>query len=102
MARQAYNIAERAWQDAGRPGKPRFVTAMYYGLGPNAAEGVAAYIHNYYPEPLAGQIVKAVPTTPEAVKGAFQAFANVGADELICWPCIPDLDQVDRLADLIG
>jgi alkanesulfonate monooxygenase SsuD/methylene tetrahydromethanopterin reductase-like flavin-dependent oxidoreductase (luciferase family) len=102
MARQAYNIAERAWQDAGRPGKPRFVTAMYYALGPNAAEGVAAYIHNYYPKPLADQITNAVPTTPEAVKGAFQAFANVGADELVCWPCIPDLDQVDRLADLIG
>jgi hypothetical protein len=23
-------------------------------------------------------------------------------DELVLWPCIPDLDQVDRLAELNG
>jgi alkanesulfonate monooxygenase SsuD/methylene tetrahydromethanopterin reductase-like flavin-dependent oxidoreductase (luciferase family) len=104
MARQGYEVAEQAWKDAGRSGTPRFVAATYWGLGPDAAERAGTYIRNYYAYagPMAEQIASSVPSTPEAVKGAIQAFADVGVDELMCWPCIPDLDQVDRLADLIG
>jgi len=103
-ARQSYELAEQAWKAAGRTGKPRFVACMYWGLGPNAAERAASYLRHYYASmgPMAEQIASSVPSTPEAVKGAIQGFADVGADELICWPCIPDLDQIDRLADLIG
>jgi len=36
------------------------------------------------------------------VKGAIQAFTDIGMDELVLWPCIPDLDQVDRLAELVS
>lgn len=104
MARQGYEVAEQAWKAAGRAGKPRFVSGMYWGLGPNAAERAGAYIRNYYTflGPMVEQMANSVPSTPEAMKGAIQAFADVGVDELICWPCIADLDQVDRLADLIG
>jgi hypothetical protein len=104
MARQAYVLAEQAWQAAGRTGTPRFVAGMYWALGPNAAERAAAYIRNYYAfaGPMAEQIAGSVPSTPEVIKGAIQAFADVGVDELICWPCIPELDQVDRMADLIS
>ena len=104
MARQVFALAEQAWKAAGRAGKPRFVACMYWGLGPNAAERAGAYLRNYYAVmgPMAEQIARSVPSTPEAVKGAMQAFADIGADELMCWPCIPDLDQVDRLAELVG
>ena len=104
MARQAYTLAEQAWKAAGRAGKPRFVAGMYWGLGPNAAERAGTYIRQYYTflGPIAEQIASSVASTPEAVKGALQAFADIGVDELICWPCIPDLDQVDRLAELVS
>ncbi len=104
VAKQAFALAEQAWKAAGRSGKPRLVASMYWGLGPNAAERAAASLRHYYAYmgPAAEQIASSVPSTPEAVKGAIQAFAGTGADELMCWPCIPDLDQVDRLADLIG
>jgi alkanesulfonate monooxygenase SsuD/methylene tetrahydromethanopterin reductase-like flavin-dependent oxidoreductase (luciferase family) len=103
-ARQGYEQAERAWKEAGRPGKPRFVAATYWGLGPQAAERSAEYIRHYYSflGPAVEQFANSVPSTPEAVKGVIQAFADIGVDELICWPCVSDLDQVDRLADLIG
>ncbi|MFL5624043.1 MAG: N5,N10-methylene tetrahydromethanopterin reductase, partial [Ktedonobacteraceae bacterium] len=85
-----------------RSGKPRFVTCMYYGLGPNAKERAGVYIRDYYA--FMGQradfMANAIPSTPEAVKGVIQTFTDVGVDELIFWPCIPDLDQVDRLAEL--
>jgi len=104
MARQGYDLAEQAWKTAGRTGKPRFVAAMYWGVGPDAAERIGAYIRDYYAfmGPMAEQMASSIPSTPEAVKGAIQAFADIGADELICWPCIPDLDQVDRLAEIIS
>ena len=89
MARQAYELAEQAWKAAGRTGKPRFVAGMYWGLGPNAAERAGEYIRNYYTflGPMAERMAGSVPATPEAVKGAIQAFADIGVDELVCWPC---------------
>ena len=104
VLRQSYELAEQVWKAAGRAGKPRFVAGMYWGLGPNAAQRAGEYIRHYYAflGPMAEQIASSVSSTPEAVKERIQAFADVGVDELICWPCIPDLDQVDRLAELIG
>jgi hypothetical protein len=77
---------------------------MYYALGPNGVERASAYIRKYYSfmGPVADMMVNTLPSSPEAVKGAISAFADVGLDELVLWPCIPDLDQVDGLAKLVG
>jgi len=103
QAQALYKLAEEAWRSAGRSGKPRFVGCMYFGLGPNAAEGVGAYIRNYYAfrGAEAEQMANAIPSSPGAVKSAIQAYAGIGADELMLWPCIPNLDQIDRAAELI-
>ena len=99
-----YRIAEESWKAAGRTGKPRFVTCMYFGLGPDAAERAGAYIRTYYGfmGPAAEDRARAIPSTPEAVKQAIENFIDIGADELILWPCIPDLEQVDLAAELIS
>jgi hypothetical protein len=80
------------------------VGALYCGLGPNAAERSAPYLRSYYGflGPAVENMVKALPTTVEAVRGAIAGYAAIGVDELILWPCIADLDQVERLADLAG
>ena len=31
-----------------------------------------------------------------------RAFSDVGVDELILWPTIPELKQVELLAELVG
>ncbi|QBD81051.1 LLM class flavin-dependent oxidoreductase [Ktedonosporobacter rubrisoli] len=97
-----FRQAEEAWQSAGRPGKPRLVVATYFALGPGAAEQAEAYLLEFYGiyGPLAQEIAKSVSTTPEAVQARIQEFADVGADELLFAPCIPELDQVQRLADV--
>jgi alkanesulfonate monooxygenase SsuD/methylene tetrahydromethanopterin reductase-like flavin-dependent oxidoreductase (luciferase family) len=103
-AESFFKMALEVWQAAGRSERPRLVGCMYYGLGPNAQEGISAYIGNYYSflGPMAEQMAKTIPASSEAIKGAIQAFANIGADEVILWPCIPRLDQVDRLVELAG
>lgn len=103
-SRQFYAVAEEAWKEAGRRGKPRFVCSFYWALGPDAAERGGAYIRDYYDYmgPAADQMAQSIPTTPDAVRAALQAYADAGADEVVAWPCIAEIDQVDRLAQLVG
>ncbi len=100
----AYKVAEEAWKAAGRPGKPRFVAAFYYGLGSDAAERAAGYIRDYYKflGPTAEFIIKSAAVSPEAVQQTLQSCVDAGVDEVIAWPCIAELDQVDRLEEIVG
>jgi hypothetical protein len=102
--RQSYALVQDVWTAAGRPGKPRFVAGMYYALGPDAAGRGGDYLRHYYAflGPMAETIATSILTSLEALRGAIAAFAEVGVDELVLWPCTPDLDQIDRLADLVG
>jgi alkanesulfonate monooxygenase SsuD/methylene tetrahydromethanopterin reductase-like flavin-dependent oxidoreductase (luciferase family) len=101
---ELFRMAEAAWKRAGRPGKPRLVATPYYALGPEAASRSAEYIMDYYAfmGPIATYMANAVPTTPEAVKACIQAFADIGTDELVLAPSIPELDQIRLLTELIA
>jgi hypothetical protein len=76
---------------------------MWHVLGPGAADRAAPYIlaNNLFRGAVAQDLVKTVHSSPSAIKDAIAAFADVGMDELIVKPCVADLDQVDRLADLL-
>ena len=101
-AEKSYKVAEDAWKEAGRPGKPRFVAGQYCAIGPKDKAG--AYIRDYYGflGQYAERIASTLPTTPQELSEVVKAFEAIGLDELILWPCIPELDQVDRLAEVIG
>jgi hypothetical protein len=46
--------------------------------------------------------VAAGASTDEAtIKATIEGFAQAGCDELICFPCSSDVEQVDRLADAV-
>lgn len=38
---------------------------------------------------------------PDEVKSALNAFSSIGADELIMWPCVAQIDQLDLLSRLL-
>lgn len=101
--RQFYDTAHQAWQEAGRPGRPRFVCCSYWALGPDAEAWTNQYIGHYYSAlgPRVPDMIRAIPKTPEAIRATIQDCEQIGADELILWPCVPELDQVNQLADLI-
>ncbi len=50
---------------------------------------------------MAEQVVQSLLTTPEDIKEAIQAYEAIGADEVILWPTVAELDQVHRLADAV-
>ena len=103
QVRQMFDHAEESWRAAGREGRPRLVATLYYALGPNAERG-GDYIRDYYGYfgPAADDMARSIPSSPEAVEGLIRGFGEVGADEVVCWPTVAQLDQVDRLADLVG
>jgi alkanesulfonate monooxygenase SsuD/methylene tetrahydromethanopterin reductase-like flavin-dependent oxidoreductase (luciferase family) len=93
---------ERAWQEAGRAGKPRWVGASYFALGPNAGDHANRYINaNYgYNPDLAARRLRTLPASPVAVEEAIKRQGDMGVDEFILRPCADDLDQMDRLAEI--
>ena len=103
-ARQNYDLLAEEWKVEGRQGRPRFVAAVYFALGPDARERGAASLRSYYAflGPRVEHMVAAIPASDEAVKAAIESFADAGADEFVLWPTIAELDQVDRLAALVG
>jgi alkanesulfonate monooxygenase SsuD/methylene tetrahydromethanopterin reductase-like flavin-dependent oxidoreductase (luciferase family) len=102
-AQQTFKVAQESWKAASRPGKPRLVGCFYYALGPDAKERGGAYIRSYYGSMglRTEAMISNLPITLEAIKGGIQAYADIGADEVILWPCTPDLEQIDQLAELV-
>jgi alkanesulfonate monooxygenase SsuD/methylene tetrahydromethanopterin reductase-like flavin-dependent oxidoreductase (luciferase family) len=95
--------ARAAWIDAGRPGRPRLWGQGYFAFG-EAAEAGAAYLRHYYAfiGPFAERIAVGLLTTPQAVLQFLRGYEEEGCDELILFPAVADLDQFDRLAEVIG
>lgn len=98
-ALELYHKAEESWKDVGRPGKPRFVGGFCFALGPNARSCAGHYLTHYF---VAEDMAQSLPVTPEGVRQAIEARQEVGMDEVILWPCIPDLDQIDGAAKIVN
>ena len=90
-----------AWQQAGRPGRPRKAALGYFSLGTRARENADAYIHDYYRwlgTEVAAGIAAGVLTSEDAVQRAASAFEQAGCDELLLFPCSTDPEQVDEVS----
>lgn len=92
-----------AWKAAGKAGEARTVALNYFGLGPKASEGIAAYLGDYYSfiGPWLQGMITGMPRTPEALRDIVKGFEDAGFDELILDPTIAELDQIDMLAEAV-
>jgi len=102
--REGKAATEEAWREHGREGRPRTSVLAYFSLGPNGQEKAHHYIHHYYApmgEEIAEMIAQSVATDEDTVSGYSQAFGDLGADELVWFPCSDDLEQIDLLADAV-
>ena len=101
---QAAAGVDQAWQDAGRPGRPRKLTLAYFGLGPEARSQAEGYLLHYYAwlGDIASMIAGSAAVSPEMVKSFVAAFEASGCDEIIFVPTASRLDQVSLLAEAIA
>jgi alkanesulfonate monooxygenase SsuD/methylene tetrahydromethanopterin reductase-like flavin-dependent oxidoreductase (luciferase family) len=91
-----------AWADAGRPGAPQLWGQAYFALGDEAAG--AAYLRDYYrfTGGFEERIAAGNLTTPAAIKDLVRGYEEEGCDELVLLPTVSRLDQLERLADVLG
>jgi len=101
MFAQAAAGVDKAWQEAGRPGRPRKLTLAYFALGPEARTQADNYLLNYYAflGDAAQQIAAGAAISAEMVKAAAAAFEANGCDEVIFVPTASRPDQIDLLAE---
>ncbi len=99
---QGADAVRTAWSAAGKAGTPRLAALTYYALGPEARQAADGYLGDYYGflGDYAAQVAQSALVTEDAVRGAVTAFADAGCDELILFPCSPEVDQVELLADV--
>jgi len=102
---RAADRARAGWDDQGRLGRPHLWAQGYFALG--GEEEIAAgrrYLRDYYAftgpfvERIAGELL----TTPQAIAGFLRGYAEAGCDEMILFPTVPDLAQLDRLAAVLA
>jgi alkanesulfonate monooxygenase SsuD/methylene tetrahydromethanopterin reductase-like flavin-dependent oxidoreductase (luciferase family) len=101
----AFEVARRAWKEAGRATPPRLVTGCWYALGNDGRAQMDEYLDRYLNFLGAARefIIPSVRTTNEAeLKDAIARARDAGADELVLAPTSIDPDQIRRVADIIG
>ncbi|HEX6262841.1 MAG TPA: LLM class flavin-dependent oxidoreductase, partial [Actinomycetota bacterium] len=93
-----------AWRDAGRPEEPRLWGQSYFALGEDAAERGRDYMLDYYAfaGPFAERIAESLLTTPQDVVQQIRGYAEASCHELVMIPTVPDVEQVDRMAEIVS
>ena len=94
--------AEAAWKDLGRPGK-----ACLWGQGLlrfGDIERGNAYLRDYYA--FTGGFVERIVaenlTSAAAVKDFVRGYEEAGCDELVLFPNVADIDDLDRLMEALA
>jgi hypothetical protein len=76
----------------------------YFALGEGAALPGAAHLRDYYAftGPFAEKIAASNLTSPQAVVDFVRGYEEAGCDELVLFPAVAALDQLDLLADVLA
>jgi alkanesulfonate monooxygenase SsuD/methylene tetrahydromethanopterin reductase-like flavin-dependent oxidoreductase (luciferase family) len=100
----AASKALAAWNDQGRAGRPKLAGQGYFALGQEAIDRGADYLRDYYAftGPFAEKIAAANLTSPQAIVEFVRGYEEAGCDDLILFPTVADLAQLDRFAEVLS
>lgn len=103
-ASSIFNTVLDSWRAQKRQGKPRLVGSFYFALGERAKEQGAAYLKSYYEydKSYAERAAASLLSDPESIRRRVSAFKDIGADEVIIWPTISEINQLDLLLNALG
>ena len=102
---RAADKAFAAWSDAGRPGRPQLWAQGYFALGDDeVVEAGRSYMRHYYAftGPFAERVAAGLLTTPQAIAQFMRGYEEAGCDELVLFPSVAKLEQLNRLADVLN
>jgi alkanesulfonate monooxygenase SsuD/methylene tetrahydromethanopterin reductase-like flavin-dependent oxidoreductase (luciferase family) len=91
-----------AWSDLGRPGKPKLWGQGYFAFADSTAG--EAYLKDYYAftGPFAEKIAAGNLTSARAVKDYVRGYEEAGCDELVLFPTVGDIDELERLQEALA
>jgi hypothetical protein len=94
--------ARAAWRDLERTGEPMLWGQGYFAFG-DPGKG-CDYLRDYYAftGPFAEKIAAGNLTSARAVRDFVRGYEAEGCDELILYPTVADLDDLDRLAEVLS
>ena len=94
--------ARAAWRDLERPGEPKLWGQGYFAFGD--PDRGSAYLLDYYAftGPFAEKIAAGNLTSARAVRDFVRGYEAEGCDELILYPAVASLDDLDRLAEAVS
>jgi alkanesulfonate monooxygenase SsuD/methylene tetrahydromethanopterin reductase-like flavin-dependent oxidoreductase (luciferase family) len=105
---QLFDVARAAWAEAAKP-KPHLATSFWFAVG--SVEDARVQVHRHlrrYMNWIPAEYVDAMaPTTgfaggEDELAAVLREFEAVGTDEIQLIPTSSDLDQLRRVADLVG
>lgn len=102
-AKEVKAFADRvraAWREAGRDGEPKIAALAYFSMGEGTEERSREALLDYY-GPGARAFAESVPRGAAAVEETVESFRKAGVDELVLDPTVPELSEVDLLADTV-
>lgn len=91
-----------AWEDVDRPGSPQLWAQAHFGLGaPDLGDD---YLRDYYAftGPFAEKVVAANLRNPREIRDYIRSYEEAGCENLVLLPTVADLDEVDRLAEVVS
>lgn len=102
----AFDLARRAWKEAGRSEEPELNTAIWFAIGDQADEQVSTHLTRYFnwldPAARKGMVGHAgFRGSAQKFRDLVSAIADTGANELLLIPTSINPDEVSRAADLI-
>jgi Luciferase-like monooxygenase len=91
-----------AWSDLGRPGRPQLWGQGYFAMGD--PDRGADYLRDYYAFTggFAEKIAAGNLTSAREITDFVRGYEAAGCDELILLPTVADVDEVDRLAEVVS
>lgn len=94
--------ARAAWRDHERPGEPQLWGQGYFAF--SEPERGTDYLRDYYAftGPFAEKIAAGNLTSARAIKDFVRGYEAEGCTRLILFPTVADLDEVDRLAEVLA
>ncbi|MBV9005491.1 MAG: LLM class flavin-dependent oxidoreductase [Solirubrobacterales bacterium] len=90
-----------AWEREGRTGQPHLLGAWLYALGEGPAERGREYIRSHFSPEVSEIFAEHMLASPEQVMGFLSAYQAVGCDEVILFPMVSDLEQLELLGGLV-
>ena len=101
---QTFRAVEQGWQEAGRAGKPRLVAQIDIALETHDGGQGRKNVLDYYAvlPSFAASKSATLLTTEQQLSDTMHALEQIGTDEVVFFTWSTGIDQIDRIADLLG